>query len=131
MCSSDLDDPEQAERVLGNTARLEFRAQSPGTDQQFQAEFVVYEDLRRQQATAIAQENSEALDEANASLEESRKALLGLFSEPALTGKQVRDAYAQPDAGDQWVVVINFDGEGADSFAELTKGLAGDRKSVV
>ena len=63
-----VDDPEQAERVLGNTARLEFRAQSPGTDQQFQAEFVVYEDLRRQQATAIAQYYSDAFYEENASL---------------------------------------------------------------
>ncbi|MGD1849383.1 MAG: protein translocase subunit SecD [Cyanophyceae cyanobacterium] len=125
-----VDDPEQAERVLGNTARLEFRAQSPGSDQQFQAEFVVYEDLRRQQATAIAQDETETQTTVNASLEESRKALLGLFSEPSLTGKQVRDAYAQPEVGDQWAVVINFDGEGADAFAELTKGLAGTGRGL-
>ena len=125
-----VDDPEQAERVLGNTARLEFRAQSVGTDAEFQAEFAVYQNHRADQAAAIAQEDEEALAKANESLEESRKALLGLFEEPVLTGKQVRDAYARPDSGDQWVVVINFDGEGADGFAELSKGLAGTGRGL-
>ncbi|MEM9771697.1 MAG: protein translocase subunit SecD [Cyanobacteria bacterium P01_D01_bin.73] len=125
-----VDNPEQAERVLGSTARLEFRAQTINTDSQFQAEFTVYDDLRRQQAAAIAQEDSETLKEVNESLEKSRKALVALFNEPALTGKEVRDAYARPDTGDQWVVVINFDGEGADSFAELTKGLAGTGRGL-
>ena len=125
-----VDDPEQAERVLGNTARLEFRAQSAGTDAEFQAEFEVYQNHRADQAAAIAQDDSEKLKEANKSLESSRKALIGLFDDPVLTGKQVRDAYARPDSGDQWVVVINFDGEGADGFAELTKGLAGTGRGL-
>ncbi|NER83736.1 MAG: protein translocase subunit SecD [Leptolyngbya sp. SIO1D8] len=33
-----VSDPEQAQRVLGETARLEFRAQNPNTEQQFQIE---------------------------------------------------------------------------------------------
>lgn len=125
-----VDDPEQAERVLGNTARLEFRAQSAGTDAEFQAEYTVYQNYRADQAVAIAQDDSEKLIEVNESLEKSRKALIDLFDAPVLTGKQVRDAYARPDSGDQWVVIINFDGEGADGFAELTKGLAGTGRGL-
>ncbi len=148
-------DPSAAARILGDTALLEFRAQKPGTEGNFQG-------LRnlRTQAEAIltlreAQINrgetpepleldqlKEAqqifgLDGNPGSDEEQLRALIDkadedlitLLEPAALTGKQLVSAGRQPlqNNPNSWEVTLNFDSEGAEAFADLTKSIAGTR----
>jgi preprotein translocase subunit SecD len=123
-------DPQQAERVLGGTAQLEFRSQIPGSEAQFPAEDQVrrikeaeLEILRQTQNTP---ENAQKITELTKSVQESNEAIAKLFETVGLTGKNLKDARPQPtQSGNGWEVVIRFDEEGGEKFAELTKNLAG------
>jgi preprotein translocase subunit SecD len=128
-------DSQQAERILGGTAQLEFRAQKQGTEPQFQAEFAIkrqldaeLEALRKggNQAT-----NSQQIIELNESIQKSNEAIAQLFESVGLTGKNLQDARPSPtQSGNGWEVAIRFDSEGGQKFAELTKNLAGTGRSI-
>ena len=148
-------DPSAAARILGDTALLEFRAQKPGTEGNFQG-------LRnlRTQAEAIltlreAQINRgetpeplelDQLQEAQqifgldgnpgsdeeqlrALIDKADEDLITLLEPAALTGKQLVSAGRQPlqNNPNNWEVTLNFDSEGAEAFADLTKSIAGTR----
>ena len=53
--------------------------------------------------------------------------LLTMLEPAALTGKQLVTAGRQPlqNNPNSWEVTLNFDGEGAEAFADLTKSIAG------
>ncbi len=128
-------DPEQAERVLGGTAQLEFREQKQGTEGQFQAEFTI----KRQSEAELAllrrgdktEENAQRIAELTQSIEQSNAAILDLFKSVDLTGKNLKNARPSPtQAGTSWEVAIEFDNEGGKKFAELTKNLAGTGRSI-
>jgi preprotein translocase subunit SecD len=127
-------DPQQAERILGGTAQLEFRAQRQGTEGQFAVEY----QLQRQ-----TKENLEIIRKSNdpekeqkildltKSLEKSDQAILALFEPAAITGKNLKDANPTPNqAGTQWEVAIRFDDKGGNDFAQLTQKLAGTGRSI-
>ena len=146
-------DPTAAARILGDTALLEFRAQKPGTEADFralrqlrsQAEAILNlreEQIRRGEETDPL--DLEQLGEAQSvfglegdigSEEDQLRALLAkvddeilkLLEPAALTGKQLVSAGRQPlqNNPNSWEVTLNFNGEGAESFAELTKSIAG------
>lgn len=125
-----VSDPEQAERVLGGTAQLEFRQQKPGTEGQLLAEQQVRQELLAKQAelrtgdAAAIEKNQEALKRSNA-------AIADLFESNGLTGKNLKDAFADPtQASNNWNVAIQFDQRGGELFAELTKKLAGTGRSI-
>ena len=127
--------PEEAERRLQGTAKLEFKEQRQGTEGEYQAE----NQVRQQKALELAilsqgeleAENQEKLAEAKQSLEESNQAIAALFDSVGLTGTNLTDARPQPDAtGTRWEVAINFDNEGGKKFADLTKNLAGTGRSI-
>ena len=127
--------PEEAERRLKGTAKLEFKEQRQGTEGEYRAE----NQVREQRAMELAiltqgeleAENAEKLAEAKKSLEESNRAIANLFDSAGLTGTNLTDARPQPDAsGNRWEVAINFDNEGGRKFAELTKKLAGTGRSI-
>ena len=127
-------DPEQAERVLGGTAQLEFRQQRQGTEGQLQAEFTIRQQkqaqlnlLRQGEATP---EEVEQITELTESLDVSNKALLDLFDSVGLSGKNLKNARYGPTQGTQWEVIIDFDNEGGQKFAELTKNIAGTGRSI-
>ena len=127
-------DPEQAERVLGGTAQLEFRQQRQGTEGQFNAEFSIkrqkeaeLEVLRQGETTPEA---SERIAELTESLEASNQAILELFESVGLTGKNLKNARYGPTQGTEWEVIIDFDNEGGQKFAELTKNIAGTGRSI-
>ena len=146
-------DPSAAARILGDTALLEFRAQSPGTEAKFR-------NLRQLQSQggAILQlrenqrdrgETLESLDLSNLSepladlgvnlpagdgdsqlkllLDRVDAELLSLLEPASLTGKQLVSAGRQPlqNNPNSWEVTLNFDAEGAESFADLTQSIAG------
>ena len=132
---SGVTDPQQAERVLGGTAQLEFRQQKQGTEGQFGAEYQVQRQLEAQLAllrqNGQGNENAEKIAELNESLHSSNKAIAELFESVGLAGKNLRDARPQPTpAGNRWEVAIRFDNQGGKNFAELTKNLAGTGRSI-
>jgi preprotein translocase subunit SecD len=128
-------DPEQAERVLGGTAQLEFKEQKQGTEGQFGAEFQV----QRQTEAAIALLKKRSSDpkqaaeqeELRQSLQKSNQAIAQYFKSVGLTGTNLKDARPEPtQAGNSWEVAIRFDEDGGKKFAELTKNLAGTGRSI-
>lgn len=127
-----VSDPEQAERVLGGTARLEFKVQKAGSEGQFRAEQQVLQELVLQQLTLAEGNDAAAIAENKAALERSRQAIADLFQETGLTGDKLKDAIARPMSGlaNQWEVVIEFNQEGADLFAQITKQMAGTGRGI-
>jgi preprotein translocase subunit SecD len=126
-------DPEQAERVLGGTAQLEFREQIQGTEGEFQAESQVRQQIQLQLELLkqTGQADSQEVTKLQESLEKSQEAIALLFKSVDLTGKNLKDARPQPtQAGNLWEVAIAFDDEGGKKFAELTKNLAGTGRSI-
>ncbi|MEH1793117.1 protein translocase subunit SecD [Nostoc sp.] len=127
-----VNDPQQAERVLGGTAQLEFRTQKPNTETQlfaFQASKaelkVKQEELRKSTDKAAIAKNQEDLQKNN-------QAIAELFesTNPPLIGKYLKDAYGEPTQGNNWHVGIRFDQKGGELFANLTKNLAGTGRSI-
>lgn len=150
-----VSDPEQAQRVLGETAQLEFRAQNPNTEQQLQIENQILQQHQRELAAlqAAANQGDQTLLESatNNSEEEgantadldqqiqalqqairdSNNAIRDLFADSNLTGEALTDAFARPEnQSNRWVVVIEFNSQGADQFAELTRNVAGTGRSL-
>ncbi|XHU96490.1 MAG: protein translocase subunit SecD [cyanobacterium endosymbiont of Rhopalodia gibba] len=128
-------DSQQAERVLGGTAQLEFREQKQGTEGQFQAEFTIKRQLEVELAVlrrdGILDENAERVVELTQSIGQSNLAILDLFKSVGLTGKNLNNARPSPtQAGTSWEVAIEFDNDGGKKFAELTKNLAGTGRSI-
>ncbi len=129
-----VDDPEQAERVLGSTAQLDFRAQLPGTEGRIFAELSAREQTRFEIAELRAAEEAtpEEIERKTQALDATHAAIAELFSPAELTGKNLLDARAEPlSAGsDSWQVAIRFDAAGGELFAELTKSLAGTERGL-
>ncbi|MEQ9624349.1 protein translocase subunit SecD [Coleofasciculus chthonoplastes] len=131
-----VNDPQQAERVLGGTAQLDFRKQIPGTEAQLSIEQQLRQQLLFEQAALLESEEGgdqeeEAIAENQAALERSNTAIAQLFEKTNVTGKNLKDAFAQPtQAGNGWQVAIRFDAEGGQGFAELTRDLAGTGRSI-
>lgn len=124
-----VNDPQQAERVLGGTAQLDFRAQKPGTDLNQIAQLV---QLRDALFSQVGQANSGVdPEQIRKDLDQITLALSAQYERVGLTGQNLRDAAAEPvSAGSNWNVAIRFDGPGGDKFAQLTKDLAGTGRSI-
>ena len=128
-------EPEEAERRLKGTAKLEFKQQKQGTEGDFVAESQVNRQLQAQRTflnqRELTAEEQTKLTEINESLAKSNQAIAGLFESVGLTGTNLTDARPQPDAtGNRWEVAINFDDAGGKQFAQLTKELAGTGRSI-
>jgi preprotein translocase subunit SecD len=128
-------DPEQAERVLGGTAQLEFKEQKKDTEGEFAAEFQV----QRQKEAALAllkktggdPKKAAEKEQLQKSLQESNRAIAQFFQSVGLTGTNLKNARPEPtQTGNSWEVAINFDEDGGKKFAELTKNLAGTGRSI-
>ncbi len=125
-----VSDPEQAERVLGGTAQLDFRQQKPGTEAQFEVERKVQSDLLAQQQELKRNKDEKAIAENQAAIKRSNEAIAALFETTGLTGTNLNDAFAGTTAGGAWEVNIRFDSKGGELFANLTKNLAGTGRSI-
>lgn len=128
-------DPETAERRLQGTAELEFKEQRQGTEGELAAESQVRQQLQLQLAILRQQEltpeNTAEITKLQESLKASSEAISGYFDSVDLTGKNLEDARPQPNqTGNAWEVAINFNEEGGNKFAELTKNLAGTGRSL-
>jgi len=137
-------DPEQAERILKGTAQLLFAAQKPGTEAQLQIERQIQSQLLLEQSQLLLEQaqnanNPEALAEIEAklaknreSLAKSQQAIANLFAPSDLTGAMLQEAFASPVApgSPNWNVIVRFDAQGAELFAQLTKDIAGTGRSI-
>ena len=126
-----VSDPEQAERVLGGTAQLDFRKQRQDTETQLQIEQQVLQEHLIQQALLQDDGDEAAIADNQANIDASRQAISDLFEPTGLTGDKLQDALARPmGAGDRWEVVIEFDSEGANLFAQMTRDIAGTGRPI-
>ncbi|MFB6275044.1 MAG: protein translocase subunit SecD [Halothece sp.] len=128
-----VSNPAQAERVLGGTARLEFRPQKKGTQEEFQTTFSRRQQLKNQleKLRENPEKNTEQIKQITEQLEQVNSQLRNLFKPPKLTGKALQDARAQPlQTGQNWEIVLRFDQQGATQFAELTKKIAGTGRTL-
>jgi preprotein translocase subunit SecD len=124
-----VNDPEEAERVLGGTAQLDFRQQRQKTEDQFRGEFQVLRGLQAEQEPLKESGDAAKIAENQAAIERSQTAIAALFDNTGLTGDKLQDAQAQP-YGNGWQVLIAFDNEGAKLFADLTKNIAGTGRAL-
>jgi preprotein translocase subunit SecD len=126
-----VNDPQQAERVLGGTAKLEFLEQLPGTEAQLGIERQLQQELLLKQTELRATPNEAAIKENQAALKRSNEAIAKLFKSSGLGGENLKDAQPQPLAsGNNWNVALVFDTKGGELFAQLTKNLAGTGRSI-
>ncbi|MEM9539638.1 MAG: protein translocase subunit SecD [Cyanobacteria bacterium P01_E01_bin.42] len=127
-----VSDPQQAERVLGETAQLEFLNQKQGTAGQLPIE------VQLQRVAQIELENLqqaedldlEAIATAREALANANAVIFDLFEPTGLTGKSLTNALAGTNPANQWEVNLYFDAEGGQQFADLTKAIAGTGRSI-
>jgi len=124
-----VNDPQQAERVLGGTAKLDFREQLPGTEAQLDIERQLQQELLAKQAELKTRPNEAAFNENQAALKRSNEAIGKLYKSTGLGGENLKDAQAQP-TGNEWNVALRFDTKGGELFAQLTKNLAGTGRTL-
>ncbi len=125
-------DPEQAERVLGGTAQLEFRKQKAGTETQFFTYIASRNELEAKQKALRKSNDSAAIAKNQEDLQKSNQAIAELFesTNPPLGGKFLKDAQGSPTNGSNWDVAIRFDQQGGNLFAQITKELAGTGRAI-
>ncbi|MDM9380690.1 protein translocase subunit SecD [Chlorogloeopsis sp. ULAP01] len=127
-----VNDPQQAERILGGTAQLEFRQQKPNTEAQLFALNASRAELRLKQKELISSNDTAAIQKNQEALKNNSEAIAELFesTNPPLTGKFLQDAYGEPTQGNNWNVAIRFNQQGGELFAQLTKNLAGTGRTI-
>jgi len=127
-----VNDPEEAERVLGGTAQLEFRTQKPGTETQVLTLQISRSDLKAKLADLQKKNDKVALAKNRQELQKNNQALAALFesTQPPLTGKYLKEANGEPTKDKNWDVALRFDTEGGKLFADLTKRLAGTGRAI-
>ncbi|PAX52647.1 protein translocase subunit SecD [Brunnivagina elsteri] len=125
-------DPEQAERVLGGTAQLEFKRQKPGTEAKFFELRGPHEQLKAQLKLALKAKDKAAIDKIKADKQKNDLAISELFepTNPPLTGKFLKDAQGSPTQGQNWQVSIGFEQKGGELFTQLSKEVAGTGRST-
>jgi preprotein translocase subunit SecD len=122
-----VNNPAQAERVIGTTAQLDFRKQKKGTESELRAR------LQIQQAATIQREvlknstDQKAIAENEAAYKKSIEDLKGIFERTGLTGNMLKDAVASPTGNgpDSWQVALTFDDKGGELFAKTTGEIGG------
>lgn len=130
-----VNDPIQAERVLGGTAQLDFRRQKPGSDPQFRIEQQQLREKLEIQASLRKSNDTAAIAQNKANLDKTYAAIANLFEKTELTGENLKDAYPSSPSGQTtaqsiWDVALEFDQRGGELFAELTKSLAGTGRTL-
>ncbi|MBC5797974.1 protein translocase subunit SecD [Sphaerospermopsis sp. LEGE 00249] len=127
-----VNDPEQAEKVLGGTAQLEFRLQKPDTETQLLAFRVSETELKNKQEELRTSNDADAIAKNQEDIKKNQQSIAELFAstDPPLTGKYLKDAYGEPTQGNNWNVVLRFDTKGGELFADLTRKLAGTGRAI-
>lgn len=124
-------DPQQAERVLGDNARLEFREQKAGAEGQLVVEMHMLNEAKANQVIFKKSQNQQSIATNQVAIEKQYTEIGKLFGKAVITGKQLKSAYPEPSSfAESWSILIEFDRAGGDAFAQLTKKLAGTGRSI-
>ena len=123
---------QQAQRILGGTARLEFREQKVGTEGQLGAELAVIKEFKGKQAILKQSKfpDKPAILANQIEIEKQYTEIGKLFSKAALSGGNLKNANPQPVSSQGWEVALEFDDIGSKAFTNLTKNLAGTGRSI-
>ena len=127
-----VNDPQQAERVLGGTAQLEFREQKAGTEGQLSAEMAVLNEskAKKEILKKTKSTDKQSIEILQLAIDKQYIEIGKLFNKAVITGKQLTNASPQPLSANSWEVALEFDGPGGDAFAKMTKSLAGTGRSI-
>ncbi|MBF2057867.1 MAG: protein translocase subunit SecD [Cyanobacterium sp. T60_A2020_053] len=125
-----VSDPQEAERVLGGTAQLDFRTET--NDAEIRAQLEVRQReltellIEAQGVTDDEAKNAEILAQIEAKQAQIAEISENLYVKSELNGEKLSSAGYQPSQqGDTWEVILEFNNEGGRLFAELTKSIAG------
>jgi preprotein translocase subunit SecD len=127
-----VNDPQQAERVLGGTAQLEFREQKAGTEGQLSAEMAVLNESKAKKEILKKTKSTDkaAIEVLQLAIDKQYAEIGKLFDKAVITGRQLKNASPQPLSANSWEVALEFDDAGGDAFAKMTKSLAGTGRSI-
>lgn len=125
-----VSDPTEAERILQDVAKLDFRGQRQGTEAQLSIEFQVRQQKELELASLQQGGDAAAIAAKKAEIQASEAAIAALFDKTELTGDKLKNAFAQPLQGSSWEVGLVFNDQGAQEFANLTKNVAGTGRSL-
>ncbi|MDX2255605.1 MAG: protein translocase subunit SecD [Pseudanabaenaceae cyanobacterium bins.39] len=124
-----VNDPAQAERVIGTTAQMDFRKQKPGTESELRVKLQIRDVAARQRDLLKDSNDPKAIADNEAIYKKTNEELKNLFERTGLTGSMLKDAVATPSGaggrGDAWQVSLVFDDQGGDLFAKMTSELGG------
>jgi preprotein translocase subunit SecD len=100
--------------------------------QELQVQQLVLKEQQKELINSKDSKNQTALEQNKTELEKTQQAIAQLFesTNPALSGKYLKDAYGSPTQGTDWDVALSFDQKGGELFTELTRKLAGTNLSI-
>lgn len=128
-----VNDPQEAERVLGGTAQLDFRTETDNPEIQAQYQ-IRQQELGELVFQAQLLKGAElTAQEAKIEAKRSEIAQLSqqLYIKSELNGEKLKTAGYQPtQQGNDWEVILEFNDEGGKLFAELTKSIAGTGRTL-
>lgn len=128
-----VSDPQEAERVLGGTAMLDFRLETdnPQLRAQYQIKQQELASLIIASQSLSGEELEKQEEKIKAVKREIKEILDRLYQKTGLNGEKLQTATYQPSPqGNAWEVVLEFNSEGGKLFAELTKQLAGTGRTL-
>jgi preprotein translocase subunit SecD len=127
-----VNDPAQAERVIGTTAQLDFRKQKKGKESELGARSQVLKAAEIQREILKNSDDKKAIAESEIAYKKSIEDLKGIFELTGLTGNMLKDAVASPTGNgpDSWQVALTFDDKGGDLFAKTTGEIGGTGRSL-
>ncbi|BAZ28911.1 protein-export membrane protein SecD [Cylindrospermum sp. NIES-4074] len=127
-----VSDPQEAERVLGGTAQLDFRREKIEAGALLRVRQEELNELLLKQQELETKADQAAIAANKDKIEQKQKQIAEesqqLFERTELTGKNLKRATAAPSqTGAGWQVDLQFDNRGGELFAQLTKQVAKDR----
>lgn len=128
-----VNDPQEAERVLGGTAQLDFRTETDGPEIQAQYQIRQQELGELVFQAQLLQGKELTAQEAKIDAKRAEIAQLSeqLYTKSELNGEKLKTAGYQPSQqGKDWEVILEFNDEGGKLFAELTKSIAGTGRTL-
>ncbi len=128
-----VNDPKQAERVLGGVAQLEFKKQKQNTEASLSALYASRAQLKAKQLELRNSKDEAEIAKNQEAIQKNNQTIAELFesSNPALSGKFLTDAAANPtQTAKVWEVGIRFNQKGGELFADISKNLAGTGRSI-
>lgn len=130
-----VNDPQQAERVLGGTAQLDFRRETQQERAFLDVRQIELAELLQKQQELQAKGDAKALADNQAAIDKKNQEIKqltnNLYERTELTGKNLKDAFATSNSlGNTYAVALRFDSDGAQKFADLTKSIAGTKLTL-